>query len=152
MLPTSVYDAPFWTYSGNTWNMILRTELGSMGGGLYYSWKDIEKLGCGWRRLKLFCDFIPLNVRTLFSTTSLYDALSTKDPPSRDKRISTANKRTWTELRTIARSTETILALNRYPSFWIMMQLPEWHTHSGISHTPTLAFHTNFFIDTASGC
>jgi hypothetical protein len=33
MLSTSVYDAPFWTSSGNMDNMILRTELGSLGGG-----------------------------------------------------------------------------------------------------------------------
>jgi hypothetical protein len=66
--------------------------------------------------------------------------------PQTEKRISTGNKRTWTELTTGARSTEAVLTLhNRYPSFWMMM-LPEWHTHSGISHTPTLAFCTTFFI------
>ena len=66
--------------------------------------------------------------------------------PQVDKRISTGNKRTWTELRTGARSTETVLALrNRCLSFWMMMS-PEWHTHSGISHLPSIAFHTPFFI------
>jgi hypothetical protein len=80
-------------------------------------------------------DFIPVNVHTLFSTTSI-----TPHPrriPQAEKRISTGNKRTWTELTTGARSTETILMLhNRYPSFWIMMMLPEWHTHWGtrVSH------------------
>jgi hypothetical protein len=48
MLPTSVYDAPFWTYSGNTGNMILRTGRGRIGGGGAPGCITVEKILRSW--------------------------------------------------------------------------------------------------------
>lgn len=132
MLPTSVYEAPFWIWDGNTGSMILRTELGSMEG---------RAPGCITLEKMLRSRAVVGAVSNCVVTSYLWTYVlfsrllpsmtpyPRRIPPSKDKRISTGNKR--------ARRTETIMALhNRYPSFRMMM-LPEWHIR---------AFHTNFLI------